>query len=190
MQTDAKPQDHPGHAVRPCMFCELDSGCNEVHHINDNHLDTRPENLGSACALCHRWQHLGDLGNGEAYLCYLPDLTPQDANHLLRTLLVALASDDASAREDAHALLNWMGSHRDYVKQAWGTCEPGVFAQALLRQSADEKEWREISFADLALVVRPGSIAGAVTHWNAATYAGLPACEWPRVHHGIMNAPL
>jgi len=174
----------------PCIFCGFVCDRNETHHINDNHQDQQPENLGAICTICHLWQHLAELPAGDAYLCYLPGLSPQDANHLLRTLLVALESDDGDAHADAHALLNWMASHRDYVEQAWGSHQPGVFASALLHQSSEEKEWREISFADLALVIRPGSINGVATAWRDDTYRALPANSWPQVYHSIMNAPL
>jgi hypothetical protein len=130
------------------------------------------------------------LPSGDAYLCYLPGLSPQDASHLLRTLFVALGSDDADARADAHALLNWMGSHRVYVQQAWGSCEPAVFASALLRQSAEEKEWREISFGDLALVVSPACVADTAASWRQDAYRALPVSRWPQIYHDVINAPL
>lgn len=189
-QHAAQWQPSSGGVTDPCIFCGFACNRNETHHRNDNHQDARPDNLGAICAICHRWQHLGDLPSGDAYLCYLPGLSPQDASHLLRTLLVALGSGEADIRTDAHALLNWMASHRIYVQQAWGSCEPSVFAAALLRQSADEKEWREISFEDLALVVSPACVADAAVSWREDAYRELPVSIWPKVHHGIVHAPL
>ncbi|WP_150119024.1 HNH endonuclease [Massilia sp. NR 4-1] len=189
-QHDAILGARSGGADEACIFCGFTCSRNETHHRNDNHQDARPDNLGAICTICHRWQHLGDLPSGGAYLCYLPGLSPQNASHLLRTLFVALGSDDTDARADAHALLNWMASHRIYVEQAWGSCEPAVFASALLRQSAEEKEWREISFGDLALVVSPACVADAATSWRNDTYRELPVSAWPRVYHDIVNAPL
>lgn len=179
-----------GYTGEPCIFCGFTCSRNETHHLNDNHQDARPDNLAAICAICHRWQHLGDLPPGDAYLCYLPGLSAQDASHFLRTLLVALGSDDADARAEAHALLNWMGSHRIYVQQAWGSFEPAVFASAMLRQSGEEKEWREISFGDLALVISPACVAEAAASWRDDTYHALPVSRWPQVYHGIINAPL
>lgn len=189
-QQDAISGTSAGGVNEPCMFCGFNFGRNETHHRNDNHQDVRPENLGAICAVCHSWQHLGDLPSGDAYICYLPGLSPQDASHLMRTLLVALGSEATNARADAHALLNWLASHRIYVQQAWGSCEPAVFASALLRQSAEEKEWREISFGDLALIVSPACIADASASWLNESYREHPVSAWPRVYHGIMHAPL
>lgn len=189
-QNGAKSGSGFGRVDEPCIFCGFACSHNETHHRNDNHQDARPDNLGAICAICHRWQHLGDLPSGDAYLCYLPGLSPQDASHLMRTLLVALGSGESDIRTDAHALLNWMASHRIYVQQAWGSCEPSVFAAALLHQSVDEKEWREISFEDLALVVSPACVADTAASWKDDAYRELPVSVWTQVHHGIMHTPL
>ncbi|MES2264676.1 MAG: HNH endonuclease [Pseudomonadota bacterium] len=173
-----------------CMFCGFASTHNEIHNINDNHLDIGPANLGTICALCHRWQHLGQLQAGDAYLCFLPGLAPSDINHLQRTLLVALESNDPAASADALALLNWMASHRNYVQKAWGTYEPATFAVAMLRQPGSEKELREIVFGDMGLVFRPACLAGAVANWSRDAYRDRPVKDWANIHHGVMNAPI
>lgn len=187
---DAISGDTSPHVDEPCIFCGFQCTRNEIHHRNDNHQDLRPENLAAICAICHRWQHLGDLPPGDAYVCYLPGLSPGDASHFLRTLFVALGSGEPDAQADARALLNWMASHHEYVQQAWGTCEPAVFASALLRQSAEEREWREISFGDLALVTSPTCLADTAAFWCQNAYRAWPVGAWPQVYHGIVNAPL
>lgn len=174
----------------PCMYCGFACTQNDLHHMNDNHDDCSDGNLGVACALCHAWCHLGELAPGDGYLCYLPGIAPADVNHLQRTILVALASGDEQLVSDAKDLLNWLGSHRGYVAQAWGTDHPATFASAIRRQALDEKELREIVFADLALIAHPSLYADARRAWMDEAYRAYPASDWPRVYHGIANAPL
>lgn len=173
-----------------CRFCGFASRFNDVHNLNDNHNDVRVENLQAVDPFCHGWQHLGEFEKGDAVVAYLPGLSPQDVNHLQRTIMVALESSDADTREDAKALLNWMASHRDYAARAWGTYDPAVFADALVRQAASERDFREIVFDGLGVVFHPLLAAGAVTGWLGEAYASYPTTSWARVYHDIMNAPL
>lgn len=170
-----------------CMFCGFYSQQNQVHNLTDNHRDIRPENLRTADPLCHGWQHLGELGEGNAAIAYLPGLSGQDANHLQRTIMVALQSDDAVVREDARKLLNWMASHRDYTKDAWGTYDPAVFASALVR--LEDREQRQVVFEDLAVVFNPGPYAQHVSTWVRESYGTLPISKWGQVYHDVINAP-
>ncbi len=173
-----------------CHFCGFSSRSNELHNLNDNHSDARVENLRTADPLCHRWQHLGELAKGEASVAYLPGMSPQDVNHLQRTIMVALASSDDGIRADAKTLLNWLGSHRTYAERAWGTYDPAIFADALVRQPTNERDFREIVFDGLAIVLHPKLTASAAAGWLGEAYASAPVTQWDRVHHDIMNAPL
>src|SRR5205814_7379442 len=144
-----------------CMFCGLQSIANEVHNRNDNHRDVQPDNLGVADAICHRWQHLGEIGQGNGLLVYLPNLAPHDVSHLLRTILVALQSGDQSTRDDGRRLLNWMASHHQYVADAWGSSDPSVFATAITRTAQEDRSRRALAFEHLALVLNPDALDSA-----------------------------
>lgn len=176
------------HAHR-CMFCTLESLTVEVHNINHNHGDLRDENLGAADPLCHRWQHLGELGKGNALLVYLPGLSPIDASHFLRTTMVALLSDDEATKRDAQKLLNWMASHHTYVDEAWGTSDPSAFANALIRTAGAGPDHQAISLANLALVVNPATLQAATARWRAELLARRSESGWPALHHDLINAP-
>lgn len=174
-----------------CVFCGFECDANELHHLNDNHTDLRPANLGTACALCHRWQHLTDLGPGEALVCYLPGLAATDINHLQRTILIALARGDGPTRADALAVLNWMASRSAQVEASWGTSDPAQFGAALLRQPVEEKELREIVFQDLGVVFRPKGLAGAAAAWlDMPGYRSAGLADWQHTYHTVMHAPL
>jgi hypothetical protein len=173
-----------------CHFCGFTSRLNEVHNLNDNHDDVRGENLRAADLLCHKWQHLGELDIDDAAVAYLPGLSPQDINHLQRTIMVALQSDDANIHSDAKALLNWLASHRDYAKRAWGTYDPAVFADAMVRQPFNERDFREIVFDGLGVILNPRLCASTAAGWLTEAYAPYPTANWASVYHDVMNAPL
>ncbi|MRU22646.1 HNH endonuclease, partial [Xylella fastidiosa subsp. multiplex] len=81
---------------------------------------------------------------------------------------------DPTVREDAKKLLNWMASHRDYTKNALGTSEPAVFAEAILRLDEEDKEKREVVFQDLALVFNPGQYTQVAATWARESYGTFP----------------
>ncbi|MCC7005921.1 MAG: HNH endonuclease [Ottowia sp.] len=172
-----------------CMFCGFYSQRNHVHNLTDNHRDIQPDNLQVADPLCHGWQHLGELGEGNAVLAYLPGISGQDVNHLQRTIMIALQSDDASIRDDGKKLLNWLASHRDYIKEAWGSYEPGVFVEALTRFHEEHREKREVVFHSMSVVFNPGLYSQYVTTWSRESYAAFPIAKWGEVYHNVMNAP-
>jgi len=172
-----------------CMFCGFHSSHNQVHNVSDNHQDVREVNLKAVDVICHGWNHLGELNDGEAVIAYLPGVSPQDINHLQRTLMVALQIGDKEQQADAKKLLNWLGSHMTYAKNAWGTCSPAVFAQALLRQDGSEKERREAVFEDLAVVFNPGPMNKVAALWAREYQVSYPSTKWREVFHGVINPP-
>jgi intracellular multiplication protein IcmJ len=173
-----------------CWYCQFRSAQNQIHNINDNHNDIRPENLKPADPLCHGWRHLGEFEPGDAAIAYLPGLSGQDVNHLQRTIMVALQSDDEQLKRDAKIILNWLASHRDYTKLAWGTYETSAFAAALVRGSEDNADKREIVFEDLTVIFNPKPFAKYVAAWTADAYAAHPIHRWGQVYHDVINAPI
>lgn len=172
-----------------CMFCGFHSSHNQIHNLTDNHQDIREHNLRAVDHLCHGWQHLGELGEGNAVIAYLPGLTGQDVNHLQRTLMVALQVGDESTKAEAKKLLNWLGSHFKYTEDAWGTYSPSVFAKALLRQSDSDKGRRELVFEGLALVFNPGPYSQAANLWAHDYQVTYPVAKWADVYFSVMNPP-
>lgn len=172
-----------------CMYCGFHSSHNQVHNVSDNHQDIREGNLKTVDSLCHGWNHLGELSEGEAVIAYIPGVSAQDVNHLQRTLMVALQSGDKTQQDDAKKLLNWLGSHMVYAKNAWGTASPAVFAQALLRQDESEKERRETVFEDLAVIFNPGPLSKVAGLWAREYQVSYPSSKWREVFHGVMNPP-
>lgn len=71
-----------------CAYCDFSAPkYQEVHHLNGDHADNRPENLITTCALCHATQHVGLAGRfGRGHLIWLPEIDQATLNHLVRWL--------------------------------------------------------------------------------------------------------
>jgi hypothetical protein len=171
------------------MFCGLESLATEEHNLNHNHGDIRSENLGLADSLCHRWQHLGELGKGNGLLVYLPGLSARNASHLLRTTLIALLSSQEKRQSDARKLLNWMASHHVYVDQAWGTSDPAAFASALARTVSLDRDQQDLALANLALVIHPETLSAEAHIWRRELQTRRSEASWEALYHDVMNAP-
>jgi intracellular multiplication protein IcmJ len=186
-KSELKPQVLARDGYR-CAFCGFHSDQNDVHHLSDNHQDASLENMRAADRLCHSWSHLGEIADGEAVLAYVPGLSAQDVNHLQRTIMIALEHGDDKARADAKKLLNWLASHQDYTKYAWGTSSPKVFANALVRDSAADRSIRELVFQGLAVVFNPGPLKIQVEAWAKAYRVSAPTSSWGQVYHSVVHA--
>lgn len=71
-----------------CRFCAFKAPkYQEVHHLNDDHSDNRPQNLVTACIYCHLCAHIGLAGkNNEAVLVWLPEIEQAALHHVVRTI--------------------------------------------------------------------------------------------------------
>lgn len=172
-----------------CYLCGFPSKSLEIHNLNHNHQDVRKENLRAVDALCHGWQHLGELGEGNAFIGYLPGLVAQDVNNLQRCILVALETGDDETKADAKKLLNWLASHRQYTEAAWGTFEPSVFATALVKMEGVGADVHGVVFRDLAVIFNPGTYSASAQKWAHDAYKSSPTASWPNLYHEIINAP-
>lgn len=90
-----------------CEFCGFQSTkFQEVHHGDDNHQNNAPENLYSACPLCHQVFHIGLAGMKEGGdLVYLPELTQAEINQFALVIWMVGQTDRTKFRDPQHALV-------------------------------------------------------------------------------------
>lgn len=75
----------------------------QVHHLNNDHHDNRPENLVTACMHCHAVHHVGLWGSkGEAMLAWLPEIPQYAVSHLHRTIAFARKTINVTPKGASH----------------------------------------------------------------------------------------
>lgn len=171
-----------------CVYCGFSGFGQELDNLNDNHADVAQENLAPVDHLCHAWHHLGELEAGDALLVYLPGLDPADVVHLQRTIFVALKIGTKEQRNEAQALLNWLASHNQYVRDIWGTDQPQHFGLAMAANNVDPLKHHYGALLDLALVMNPSSVSGPISRWATENYKALQCDKWSVRAHEVLNS--
>lgn len=71
---------------RRCWFCGFTSSAHqEVHHLDDDHSNNRPDNLVTICNIDHLCFHLGLAAmRGAIFLAVVPELTQAEITNLMR----------------------------------------------------------------------------------------------------------
>ncbi|ELV9460694.1 TraT conjugal transfer protein [Salmonella enterica subsp. enterica serovar Typhimurium] len=156
-----------------CLFCDYASPHNLLHYRDGNPDNTAPGNLTVICPLCAAWQSLERLGANDGVIVYLPEVSPEDINHLVRNTLWALQSRDGVLKKQGQSVMDWLIAHRQATEDFWGTSHPGEFAQALLQVPPENRSELQHRLEHLALIVNPAHYTGhpalapdTTQHWG------------------------
>lgn len=85
---------------------ETKSGFLEVHHLDDDHGNNKPDNLVPLCPFCHQVFHCGFAGStGTGIIGFLPEITQAHLNLMTNACLSILAIQEGK---------------KDYLKKAVG----------------------------------------------------------------------
>jgi hypothetical protein len=137
----------------------------QLHHLDDNHHNNAPENLGVVDQECHAYHHVGEPSKSanradkntpdvaqNTTLAAIPEMSAQDANLLMRAIGVAYASGDEQEIRIAQEIHKALASRRKPVQEAYGTSSPGDFALAMSRLNAPEYVARADAVRDLRII--------------------------------------
>lgn len=153
-----------------CAYCDFRSPkYQHVHHLNDDHAINKPENLATACPLCHQCFHLGLAGvHNSGVMIYLPELTQAQLNNLVRTCFVAIANKGEN-EEAARAIYASLENRSFIIEETFGpgTSNPSAFGQAFVEMPQERYESREKRLPGLRLLPKQQAFAAEIAYWQS-----------------------
>lgn len=122
-----------------CVYCGLQlegkgiggASMLEVHHLDCNHENNEKDNLVTTDHFCHAYNHIGFLGK-MGTLAYIPEISIEDCNHLVRTIGIAMLSTDPEMKQIAKHIYSLLMAESDAFALVWGTKNPADIGNALL----------------------------------------------------------
>lgn len=131
-----------------CQFCDFKAPkYQEVHHLNDVHSDNRPENLITACCLCHAAHHVGLSGTLQrGCLIYLDPalgITQADLNQLVRALWIGEVSKSPEISMACVSMLSRLHKANVPARRRIGSSDLSVLSDFLLALDDDKYANRE-----------------------------------------------
>lgn len=164
-----------------CRFCGLRAEkYQEVHHLDDNHANNKPDNLVTACCLCHQCFHVGLAGmHGGGKIIYLPELSQADLHHMVRGIFVAVQSENPykEAAMSLYAALSARGAVANEIF-ARNVQDASLLGQALLDMPQDSLPQAMENLAPLRLLPLPGRFGPQTSYWREHVYGALPPETW------------
>jgi intracellular multiplication protein IcmJ len=115
-----------------CRFCGFQSlKYQEIHFLNNNPEDVRPDNLATACIFCHQCFDLEKASAmNSGVLIWMPELGQSELNHIARAIYVARISQGSMA-DSARAALDSIMARRDDALARIATHDPQFLAIVL-----------------------------------------------------------
>lgn len=152
-----------------CRYCGLKSSLNETHHLNDNHDDNRPENLVTACTLCHMVNHMAYAGiSGRASLIYLHEVDIDHAgfNAIVRALWLAETLGVGEVKNTARLLLERLEKAELMATKVVGTSNPIMLGNHMQSLSDAEYEKRDKGLKGIYLLPKKDAYKKHISHWT------------------------
>lgn len=130
--------ERDNHTCRACGFHA--KKYQEVHTVNANPADLRPENLATVCIFCHQCYNLDRVPSMRSgVMVWLPEISQTRLHHIARAIYVARISQGDMA-EAARKTLDILMGRREEVKKRLGTDDPYTLSM-VLRDYLSEKHY-------------------------------------------------
>lgn len=163
-----------------CQFCGFRHSKNEVHHVDDNHENHNPENLVTACVLCHMAHHIAFAGTqNRGSLIYLHDVKISQGalNQLVRSLWVAEFLGKGDIKNTASTLLARLDKSKLMASQVIGTSSPSVLGDFMSGMNSDEYSKRKDALKGIYLLPNKGAYQNQIKMW-AEDWKKFNPAEW------------
>lgn len=166
-----------------CQYCDFRARkYQDVHHLDDNHENNNPDNLITACVLCHMVHHVGFAGQSKrGVLIYLDPKMGMDQaslNQLVRTLWIAEGSDYKPMRLQALTLLSRLFKASIHARRLVGSSDPTVLGDYLLGLDAASYEARAKALEGIYLLPIKDGYAPQIQYWKEDVYKSIPPRTW------------
>lgn len=188
-----------------CRYCGFRSTkWQEVHHLDEDITNNTLDNTVTACTFCRQIFNISFAASRNAIrICWIPELTHAEINHMIRSKLVLeawlaklprnTAGQEADAlRMMAMSLNGSLDIRGSVISETMGGSSPDVLANALIevrRTNMDLYEQRSMLLDGIRVVptgakreTSQGSdiMAAMVAHWMDETgpYAGALPQTW------------
>lgn len=115
-----------------CRFCGFKSTkYQEVHFINGNPDDLRPDNMATGCIFCQQCFDLEKTSQmNSGVLVWLPELQQHELSHIARAIYVARISQGTMA-DTARSALEAIMARREDAKARISTDDPFILANVM-----------------------------------------------------------
>lgn len=166
-----------------CQFCGFKSPKHqEVHHLNDIHTDNSPENLITACCLCHASHHIGLSGTlQKGCLIYLDPalgLTQADLNQIVRALWIGENSKSPEISMSCISMLSRLHKANVPARRRIGSSDLSVLSDFLLALDDEMYKTREKHLSGIYFLPFKEYYKGHIDYWMKAIYGQFKPTSW------------
>jgi len=186
-----------------CQFCGFVSQkYQDIHFINGNQGDQRPENMRTCCIFCHQCFELDRVGSMRSgVLVWAPEISQAALHHLARAIYVARISQGPVA-EAARKSLDTILQRREDARQRIGTDDPSILA-LVLRDYISSKtyEMREQKLEGVRLfpldrrIIKEGDLEfnqfpQILAYWRSkdGPFGGRQPKDWTGIYKNLTGA--
>ncbi len=115
-----------------CQCCGFRSKkYQDIHFINENPKDIRPDNMATTCIFCHQCFQLDKVAEMRSgVLIWLPEIEQADLHHIARAVYVARISQGPIADAARH-ILEILMQRRNEVRARLGTDDPALLTMVM-----------------------------------------------------------
>ena len=127
-----------------CQYCHFKSAHLEVMNVDNDFQNNRVGNLASCCILCAKCSLLDSYKidyAGEDKMIYLPELSQEQVNHLVRTLFIKMLKGEEDESYTARRVFSQLQDRATWLDDQTGVqlSNPALFVHYLDSESHDNK---------------------------------------------------
>lgn len=164
-----------------CVYCKFRSSkYQEVHHLDDNHHNNKPQNLATVCPLCHQVHHAWFAGHrGSGSIVMLEGFTQGMLNQLVRMLWIAeLSADEILSRSAQLILSNLAQTGQRCAKNFMGTYQAKELGEYLYYLPETEYRQRQKVLKNIFLMPQKQGLEKQIEFWHDEVFKNMPPDEW------------